>query len=122
MSQCLKDLKAEGISYEIVFIEASDQALHITRKRAASGPCTRPHQPGHRRRTKRLASLGRKNGFIIDTSDPLKTKQLKEILVSAMRTAENMTVTVVVVGFSAACPADAGHRRRCTLPAQSVYR
>ena len=27
MSQCLKDLKAEGISYEIVFIEASDQAL-----------------------------------------------------------------------------------------------
>ena len=30
MSQCLKDLKdlkEEGISYEIVFIEASDQAL-----------------------------------------------------------------------------------------------
>lgn len=52
MSQCLKDLKdlkEEGISYEIVFIEASDQAL-VRRYKETPGPplaFTGPHQPGH---------------------------------------------------------------------------
>lgn len=61
MSQCLKDLKdlkEEGISYEIVFIEASDQALvrryKETRRvhplaphgRISQGDCRRTKTPG----------------------------------------------------------------------------
>ena len=66
MSQCLKDLKdlkEEGISYEIVFIEASDQALVRRYKETRRVHPLAPHgriSQGIAEERKRLASLRRK--------------------------------------------------------------
>ncbi|WP_298586331.1 RNase adapter RapZ [uncultured Megasphaera sp.] len=112
MSQCLKDLKAEGISYEIVFIEASDQALVRRYKETRRVHPLAPHgriSQGIAEERKRLASLRRKADFIIDTSN-LKPKQLKEILVKRYAITDSkksMTVTVVSFGFKHGMPIDA---------------
>ena len=112
MSQCLKDLKAEGISYEIVFIEASDQALVRRYKETRRVHPLAPHgriSQGIAEERKRLASLRQKADFIIDTSN-LKPKQLKEILVKRYAITDSkksMTVTVVSFGFKYGIPIDA---------------
>ena len=115
MSQCLKDLKdlkEEGISYEIVFIEASDQALVRRYKETRRVHPLAPHgriSQGIAEERNRLASLRRKADFIIDTSN-LQPKQLKEILVKRYAITDSkksMTVTVVSFGFKHGMPIDA---------------
>ena len=114
MSQCLKDLKdlkEEGISYEIVFIEASDQALvrryketrrvHPWRLTAASAR--------HCRRTEPPGFLAKKSRFY-HRYIQLQPKQLKEILVKRYAITDSkksMTVTVVSFGFKHGMPIDA---------------
>jgi UPF0042 nucleotide-binding protein len=82
MSQCLKDLKSMDISYEIVFIEASDQALirryKETRRVHPLAPHSRISQ-GIIEERKRLADLRKEADFIIDTTN-LKPRQLKDLL------------------------------------------
>ena len=108
----LKDLKEEGISYEIVFIEASDQALVRRYKETRRVHPLAPHgriSQGIAEERKRLASLRRKADFIIDTSN-LQPKQLKEILVKRYAITDSkksMTVTVVSFGFKHGMPIDA---------------
>ncbi|MCH4178521.1 MAG: RNase adapter RapZ [Megasphaera sp.] len=112
MSQCLKDLKSMDISYEIVFIEASDQALirryKETRRVHPLAPHSRISQ-GIIEERKRLADLRKEADFIIDTTN-LKPRQLKDLLMKkyAINDAKKtMTVTVVSFGFKHGMPIDA---------------
>lgn len=112
MSQSLKDLQVLGVSYEIVFIEASDQALirryKETRRIHPLAPHSRLSQ-GIAEERERLASLRERADFIIDTTN-LKPKQLKEILTKRYYISEGrkgMNVTVVSFGFKYGMPIDA---------------
>ena len=96
MSQSLKELQEQGVDYEIVFIEASDQALirryKETRRVHPLAPHSRISQ-GIAEERRRLATLRKQADFIIDTSN-LKPKELKD-------------VTVVSFGFKHGMPIDA---------------
>ena len=112
MSQSLKELKAQGVSYEIVFIEASDQTLvrryKETRRVHPLAPHSRLSQ-GIAAERKLLATLRKQADFIIDTTN-LKPKQLKEILLKKYTIKDGkkgMTVTVVSFGFKHGMPIDA---------------
>lgn len=112
MSQSLKDLKAQGVDYEIVFIEASDQALVRRYKETRRIHPLAPHgriSQGIAEERKRLATLRSKADFIIDTTN-LKPKELKEILIKKYAICEGkkmMNVTVVSFGFKYGMPIDA---------------
>lgn len=124
MSQSLKELKAQGVSYEIVFIEASDQTLvrryKETRRLHPLAPHSRLSQ-GIAEERKRLESLRKHADFIIDTTN-LKPKQLKELLVKKYAISEGrkgMNVTVVSFGFKHGMPIDADiveDVRFCLIP------
>ena len=112
MSQSLKELQEQGVDYEIVFIEASDQALirryKETRRMHPLAPHSRISQ-GIAEERRRLATLRKQADFIIDTSN-LKPKELKEILVKKYAINDgkkNMNVTVVSFGFKHGMPIDA---------------
>ena len=112
MSQCLKDLKAEGISYEIVFIEASDQALVRRYKETRRVHPLAPHgriSQGIAEERKRLASLRQKADFIIDTSN-FKTADLNAEIKQRLNPGEreeNFTITVESFGFKHGVPQEA---------------
>lgn len=112
MSQSLKELQEQGVDYEIVFIEASDQALirryKETRRVHPLAPHSRISQ-GIAEERRRLATLRKQADFIIDTSN-LRPKELKEILVKKYAINDgkkNMNVTVVSFGFKHGMPIDA---------------
>lgn len=112
MSQSLKELKNQGVSYEIVFIEASDQTLvrryKETRRVHPLAPHSRLSQ-GIAAERKLLETLRTQADFIIDTTN-LKPKQLKEILLKKYTIKDGkkgMTVTVVSFGFKYGMPIDA---------------
>ena len=112
MSQSLKELKEQGVSYEIVFIEASDQTLvrryKETRRIHPLAPHSRISQ-GIAEERRRLASLREKADFIIDTTN-LKPRELKELLIKKYAISESrkgMNVTVVSFGFKHGMPIDA---------------
>ncbi len=112
MSQSLKELQEQGVDYEIVFIEASDQVLirryKETRRVHPLAPHSRISQ-GIAEERRRLATLRKQADFIIDTSN-LKPKELKEILVKKYAINDgkkNMNVTVVSFGFKHGMPIDA---------------
>ena len=112
MSQSLKELQEQGVDYEIVFIEASDQALirryKETRRVHPLAPHSRISQ-GIAEERRRLATLRKQADFIIDTSN-LRPKELKEILVKKYAINDgkkSMNVTVVSFGFKHGMPIDA---------------
>lgn len=112
MSQSLKELKEQGVSYEIVFIEASDQTLvrryKETRRIHPLAPHSRISQ-GIAEERRRLASLREKADFIIDTTN-LKPRELKDLLIKKYAISESrkgMNVTVVSFGFKHGMPIDA---------------
>lgn len=82
VSQSLKELKEQHISYEILFIEASDQVLvrryKETRRVHPLAPHERPVQ-GISLERKRLSALRRQADTIIDTSN-LTPKELKDLI------------------------------------------
>ena len=112
MSQSLKELQEQGVDYEIVFIEASDQALirryKETRRVHPLAPHSRISQ-GIAEERRRLATLRKQADFIIDTSN-LKPKELKEILIKKYAVNDgkkSLNVTVVSFGFKHGMPIDA---------------
>ena len=112
MSQALQELRKQGVSYEIVFMEASDKVLINRYKETRRAHPLALHgriSQGIAEERKRLAALREKADFIIDTSS-LKTSQLRDILRKryALNTGrKGLTVTVVSFGFKHGMPIDA---------------
>lgn len=112
MSQALQELRKQGVSYEIVFMEASDKVLINRYKETRRVHPLALHgriSQGIAEERKRLAALREKANFIIDTSS-LKTSQLRDILRKryALNTGrKGLTVTVVSFGFKHGMPIDA---------------
>ena len=112
MSQALQELRKQGVSYEIVFMEASDKVLINRYKETRRVHPLALHgriSQGIAEERKRLAALREKADFIIDTSS-LKTSQLRDILRKryALNTGrKGLTVTVVSFGFKHGMPIDA---------------
>lgn len=112
MSQALQELCKQGVSYEIVFMEASDKVLINRYKETRRVHPLALHgriSQGIAEERKRLAALREKADFIIDTSS-LKTSQLRDILRKryALNTGrKGLTVTVVSFGFKHGMPIDA---------------
>ena len=112
MSQALQELRKQGVSYEIVFMEASDKVLINRYKETRRVHPLALHgriSQGIAEERKRLAVLREKADFIIDTSS-LKTSQLRDILRTryALNTGrKGLTVTVVSFGFKHGMPIDA---------------
>lgn len=112
MSQALQELRKQGVSYEIVFMEASDKVLINRYKETRRVHPLALHgriSQGIAEERKRLAALREKADFIIDTSS-LKTSQLRDILRKryALNTGrKGLTVTVVSFGFKHSMPIDA---------------
>ena len=112
MSQALQELRKQGVSYEIVFMEASDKVLINRYKETRRVHPLALHgriSQGIAEERKRLAALREKADFIIDTSS-FKTSQLRDILRKryALNTGrKGLTVTVVSFGFKHGMPIDA---------------
>ena len=112
MSQALQELRKQGVSYEIVFMEASDKVLINRYKETRRVHPLALHgriSQGIAEERKRLATLREQADFIIDTSS-LKTSQLRDILRKryALNTGrKGLTVTVVSFGFKHGMPIDA---------------
>lgn len=112
MSQALQELRKQGVSYEIVFMEVSDKVLINRYKETRRVHPLALHgriSQGIAEERKRLAALREKADFIIDTSS-LKTSQLRDILRKryALNTGrKGLTVTVVSFGFKHGMPIDA---------------
>ena len=112
MSQALQELRKQGVSYEIVFMEASDKVLINRYKETRRVHPLALHgriSQGIAEERKRLATLRDQADFIIDTSS-LKTSQLRDILRKryALNTGrKGLTVTVVSFGFKHGMPIDA---------------
>ena len=112
MSQAFQELRKQGVSYEIVFMEASDKVLINRYKETRRVHPLALHgriSQGIAEERKRLAALREKADFIIDTSS-LKTSQLRDILRKryALNTGrKGLTVTVVSFGFKHGMPIDA---------------
>lgn len=112
MSQALQELRKQGVSYEIVFMEASDKVLINRYKETRRVHPLALHgriSQGIAEERKRLAALREKADFIIDTSS-LKTSQMRDILRKryALNTGrKGLTVTVVSFGFKHGMPIDA---------------
>lgn len=112
VSQSLKELKEQHISYEILFIEASDQVLvrryKETRRVHPLAPHERPVQ-GISLERKRLSALRRQADTIIDTSN-LTPKELKDLIMKKYAIHErkkSIDVTIVSFGFKHGMPIDA---------------
>ena len=112
MSQALQELRKQGVSYEIVWMEASDKGLINRYKETRRVHPLALHgriSQGIAEERKRLATLREQADFIIDTSS-LKTSQLRDILRKryALNTGrKGLTVTVVSFGFKHGMPIDA---------------
>lgn len=112
MSQALQELRKQSVSYEIVFMEASDKVLinrYKEKRRVHPLALHGRISQGIAEERKRLATLREQADFIIDTSS-LKTSQLRDILRKryALNTGrKGLTVTVVSFGFKHGMPIDA---------------
>ena len=112
MAQALQELEKQSVSYEILFMEASDKVLINRYKETRRIHPLAQHgriSQGIAEERERLAMLRNRADFIIDTSN-LKTSQLRDMLRKryAFGTGrKTMTVTVVSFGFKHGMPIDA---------------
>ena len=112
MDQALQELEKQSVSYEILFMEASDKVLINRYKETRRIHPLAQHgriSQGIAEERERLAMLRNRADFIIDTSN-LKTSQLRDMLRKryAFGTGrKTMTVTVVSFGFKHGMPIDA---------------
>lgn len=112
MSQALQELDKAKVSYEIIFMEASDKVLISRYKETRRAHPLALHgriSQGIAAERERLATIRSHADFIIDTSS-LKTNQLKDMLrkrYSFRKDRKNMSVTVVSFGFKHGMPIDA---------------
>lgn len=110
--QVLEDMEKQGIFYEVLFLEASDETLirryKETRRRHPLAPQGRISE-GISRERDRLEHIRGRATHIIDTSD-LTTAQLKEkiaALFAGEGEQERMSINVVSFGFKHGIPLDA---------------
>ncbi len=108
----LDDLEDEGIRMEILFLEASDQALvkrfKESRRRHPLSPDDRVIK-GIEEERGRLKSIRERADYIIDTTN-LRPRQLKEELANVFEgegKKEGLLVSVVSFGFKYGIPLDA---------------
>ena len=112
MAQALQELEKQSVSYEILFMEASDKVLINRYKETRRIHPLAQHgriSQGIAEERERLAMLRNRADFIIDTSN-LKTSQLRDMLRKryAFGTGrKTMTVTVVSFGVKQGKPIDA---------------
>jgi UPF0042 nucleotide-binding protein len=112
MSQSLKELREQNVSYEIVFLEANDRVLIRRYKETRRVHPLAPHNrisQGIAEERHKLAELRLNADFIIDTST-MKPGELKEILKkkhSITEKGKGLSVTVVSFGFKHGLPIDA---------------
>ena len=108
----LDDLEEEGIRWEMLFLEASDQTLikrfKESRRRHPLSPDDRVIK-GIEEERQRLKGIRERADYILDTSS-LRPRQLKEELVNLFEvegTREGLLVSVVSFGYKHGIPLDA---------------
>ncbi len=110
--QVLEDMEEQGIQYEMIFLEASDQALIRRYKETRLRHPLAPHgriSEGIEREQQKVAPLRGRATHIIDTSD-MTTAQLKEKVIGLFANGSDMgkmNITVVSFGFKFGMPMDA---------------
>lgn len=109
--EALQDLESNGIDYEILFLEASDEVLirryKETRRRHPLGDLNLPEAIGKERQM--LAELRGKANKVIDTTN-LEPRELKETLANLYEPEQrekNMHISIVSFGFKYGLPLDA---------------
>ncbi len=112
MNQALKTLDEQEVSYEILFLEATDAALVRRYKETRRSHPLAPHDrilQGIAEERRRLAAIRLVSDYIIDTSD-MKPAALKELLKKKFireEQKEGLAVTIVSFGFKYGIPMDA---------------
>jgi len=108
----LDDLEEEGIRWEMLFLEASDQTLikrfKESRRRHPLSPDDRVIK-GIEEERQRLKGIRERADYILDTSS-MRPRQLKEELVNLFEvegTREGLLVSVVSFGYKHGIPLDA---------------
>ena len=112
LPQALNELKRRGIPHEVVFLEASDEALvrrYMETRRQHPLAKTMRIQEGIQAERKVLAGVRMQSDIIIDTT-AMKTEELQEYLTSrfgAVDKKREMQITLFSFGFKYGIPIDA---------------
>ncbi len=112
LPQALNELKRRGIPHEVVFLEASDEALvrrYMETRRQHPLAKTMRIQEGIQAERKVLAGVRTQSDIIIDTT-AMKTEELQEYLPSrfgAVDKKREMQITLFSFGFKYGIPIDA---------------
>ena len=112
LPQALNELKRRGIPHEVVFLEASDEALvrrYMETRRQHPLAKTMRIQDGIQAERKVLAGVRTQSDIIIDTT-AMKTEELQEYLTSrfgAVDKKREMQITLFSFGFKYGIPIDA---------------
>lgn len=112
LPQALNELKRRGIPHEVVFLEASDEALvrrYMETRRQHPLAKTMRIQEGIQAERKVLAGVRTQSDIIIDTT-AMKTEELQEYLASrfgAVDKKREMQITLFSFGFKYGIPIDA---------------
>lgn len=113
LSDALKSLKEMQVPYEIVFMEATDEALIRRYKESRRSHPLAPNgriTTGLKEERRMLDSIRHRADYIIDTTD-MKTNNLKSYLRQRFAEGDNpdwrLAVTVVSFGFKYGIPLDA---------------
>jgi UPF0042 nucleotide-binding protein len=107
----LDDLKKAGVSYKILFLEASDEVLlrrYKETRRVHPMSMTGSIQEGIAAEKERLAAIRREANYILDTSN-MKAAQLSEEIRNLMASPEasRFTLTILSFGYKKGIPLDA---------------
>ncbi len=112
LPQALNELKRRGIPHEVVFLEASDEALvrrYMETRRQHPLAKTMRIQEGIQAERKVLVGVRTQSDIIIDTT-AMKTEELQEYLTSrfgAVDKKREMQITLFSFGFKYGIPIDA---------------
>lgn len=112
MSQSLQELREQDVSFEIIFLEASDMVLIRRYKESRRSHPLAPHDrllQGITQERKKLAALRAIATYIVDTSQ-MKNCELKDFLKKnfvAPEQREGLSITIVSFGFKYGVPLDA---------------
>lgn len=111
LRDCLDALEANGISYKIMFLEASDEALvrrYKETRRAHPLAADGNFAEGIRKEKEKLAAVRKSADFVIDTTD-IKVAELNSEIKRLLGNSEkdSFTLTVESFGFKNGMPQEA---------------
>ena len=111
LRDCLSALEANGISYKIMFLEASDEALvrrYKETRRAHPLAADGNFAEGIRKEKEKLAAVRKAADFVIDTTD-IKVAELNSEIKRLLGNSEkdSFTLTVESFGFKNGMPQEA---------------